>query len=295
MHFFYTRRAFDAAKGVFTDKVGAKTSYVVLKHEGHNTAFRVDRATWLSMLKPQIGPHGVAIFVHGFNTSVSRMLWSLRKLKAGLKTHGFQGDVIAFSWPCGGGGPLKKYIEDHDKVQKTARSIYEDGAGPIRDFVGNRKVHVICHSMGAFALKTGLNGLGGRPFDEICMFAGDIRSKGFVAASGSSELFGAWSSGFTNYYNAEDVPLGLASHVKRIGPRIGKAGLPHPTAAGFTDVDCTDRYWDFVQNGGTLDHATHRFYFAEQSFLRDMSLTLQGRVSDKRGAAPSPPDHALLP
>ncbi|MEX3016839.1 alpha/beta hydrolase [Gymnodinialimonas hymeniacidonis] len=295
MHFFYTRRKYDPATDTFTDEVSNETSYVVLPHEGHNTGQRVDQATWLQMLEPQMGADGVAIFIHGFNTSVARMLWSLRKLKAGLKANGFDGDVIAFSWPCGGGGPLKKYIEDHEKVQRTARSIYEDGVGPIYNLPGNQRVHAICHSMGSYALKTCLNGLGGVPFDKICLFAGDVRSDGFMAGNGSSELFGPWSSHFTNYYNAEDFPLGLAAHIKRFGSRAGKVGLPHPTAAGFTDVDCTARYWDFVNSGGNLENASHRFYFADQSFLRDVSLTLQGHASDKRGPAPSPPDHTLLP
>jgi esterase/lipase superfamily enzyme len=295
MHFFFTRRAFNAAKGTFGNDVAPTSSYFVLKHESRNAVLPVDQATWLNMLKPQIGPDGVAIFIHGFNTPVTRMLWSLRKVKAGLKAHGFRGDVVGFAWPTGQGGPLKKYIEDHDKVRRTARSIYDDGAGPIRDLPGQQKVHAICHSMGAYALKTCLNGLGGRPFDRICVFAGDVRRDGFVAGKGSSELFGAWSRHFTNYYNIEDGPLGLASGIKRVGSRIGKAGLPHPTASGFTDVDCTSRYWDYVNSGGTLDHASHRFYFADQSFLRDLSLTLQGKASDKRGVAPSPPDHALMP
>ncbi|MBF9044962.1 alpha/beta hydrolase [Rhodobacterales bacterium HKCCE4037] len=295
MHFFYTRRRYDPVTGQFTDEVAPETSYVVLQHEGHNTGIRVDQATWLSLLEPQIGPHGVAIFIHGFNTSVSRMLWSLRKLKAGLKDNGFQGDVIAFSWPCGGGGPLKKYVEDHEKVDATARSIYDDGAGPIRDLPGNQRVHAICHSMGTHALKTCINGLGGRPFDRICVLAGDVRSHRFVPGQGYSELFGAWSSHLTNYYNAEDMPLGLAAHIKRIGSRIGKVGLPHPTVDGFTDVDCTSRYWDFVASGGNLENATHRFYFADQSFLRDLSLTLQGQPSDKRGVPPGSPDYALVP
>lgn len=295
MHFFYTRRKFDASTGQFGSGIGNETSHVVLRHEGRNAGIKVDQATWLNMLKPQIGPHGVAIFIHGFNTSVARMLWSLRKLKAGVKAHGFKGEVIAFSWPTGGGGPLKKYIEDHDRVRQTARSFYDDGAKPILDLPGQQRVHAICHSMGAYTLKTCLNGLGGPGLDKICMFAGDIRRDGFIAGQGSSELFGAWSSHFTNYYNMEDSPLGLAAIIKRPGSRVGKVGLPHPTAAGFTDVDCTDRYWDFVNGGGNLDNASHRFYFADQSFLRDLSLTLQGKASDKRGAAQSPPDHALLP
>ncbi|MCU4654096.1 alpha/beta fold hydrolase [Roseibacterium sp. SDUM158016] len=296
MLFFFTSRAYDAAKDEFTKKIADETSYVVLPHEGRNAGFRTDRATWLGKLRSEMETDEVVVFVHGYNTPQFRMLRRLRKVKAGLRNHGYRGGIVAYSWP--NREQFSKYHADRDSVPDFARALYADGIKPLMALSGQTRVHLLCHSMGSYVFLMAMSGVAGtRKLSEVAFVAADLDQPWFVPGKQGERLLSAWSGRFTNYYSTKDRVLDLSEKIIHGDPRIGGDGLPHPTGANQQDIACADRYMSPDYDGKRERVYSHSFYFDDGPWLRDLALTIAGKAGGAlptRGPAPVPPDHVLL-
>lgn len=294
MNFYFTRREYDPTTDQFTKKLADTSSYVVLPKENVNAGFRTDQAHWLSKLQTEMASNEVAIFVHGFNTSQATMMRRLRKVKRGLRKQGFNGAVAAFAWP--NRERRLAYVKDKSDVPKFAPSLLEDGIRPILNLASKPKVHLICHSMGAYVCLKALSGAtGNRKIGEVVFVAGDLDQPWFNRGEPPTRLMENWATRATNYFSTKDQVLDWSENLVHGDPRIGRDGLPHPTGANHVDVDCTARYRSPAYDGKRSMVYSHSFYFDDEIWLKDMAMTLCGKRPDTRGPSPNPPDSVLLP
>ncbi len=296
MHFFFTSREYDPATDQFTRKAAGATSYVVLPHEGRNSGYRTDRATWLGKLKDDMDTDEVLLFVHGYNTPQATMLRRLRKVKAALRRNGFGGGVAAYSWP--NREHWSQYLADKKGVPLFAWALFHDGIAPLMSLGAKTRVHMLCHSMGSYVFLLGMSGVSGpRKLGEVTFVAADIDRPWFVTGGQGERLVRAWATRFTNYYSTKDRVLDLAEGIVDGDPRIGGDGLPHPTGPNQQDVECSGRYLAPEHDGRRGRNYSHSFYFDDHAWLQDLAFTLAGKPAapmPTRGPAPSPPDHVLL-
>ncbi len=280
---------------------------------GSQTIFDQVRAEMLGGAKPTI------VFIHGFaNTfqdAIERGGWNSAFLAAG----GFAANMFVFSWPSGGdlvvGEPLPYVAYDHDRgtaasagpaIARTLRILHDfvDGLDP-----GNRclqELHLLCHSMGVYALRNGLQAwlnlppppppmIPGSPrsirslasiatpgvaptdvrrtFDQIVLAAGDEDDDTFDDPS-KLELLPRLGNAVTVYHNRKDWVLNTLSSVTKFnGPRLGTNGPDNMgsisdkvTAVDVTDID------DYGQ-----DPEGHQYYRIFPEIRDDMIGVFSGR------------------
>ena len=291
MHFIFTRRKYNQAKDRFEKKDGGSTTYAVLPHEGRNQHKVVPANQWVAELSSAAGSHGVLVFVHGFNMSMKDTYARLRDVKRGAKAAGFNGAVAAFAWPNRETGLPLSYLADRNDVPSFAPALLADGIKPI--MATGKKVHVLCHSMGAYVLMMALSDqIPPRKIDQIAFAASDVDQPLFGTNKDGSKLMQLWATRFTNYYSTKDRILDLSEAFIQGDPRVGGDGLPHPTPAKQIDVDCTGRYMAPEHDGKRRSRYSHTFYFKDSVWRADLGAVLQGKSPNRR-AAPTPPDHAL--
>lgn len=296
MNFYFTRRHYDPATDQFTREDGGVTKYVVLPHERRNAGHIADRGPWLTELRKEMGSNEVLIYIHGFNSTQGDMLWSIRKLKAGVRLAGFNGAIVGFSWPNSEKPSPAAYNRDRQNIPTFASALFTDGVLAIQSMSPRPRVQILCHSLGGYVFYMGFsNQSGARKLKHLAFAAADLDQPWFHPGAQGARGVEAWTERFTNYYSTKDKVLDLSERYVHGDPRVGGDGLPHPTASNQKDVACADRYMSSDHDGKRSLTYSHNFYFSDAQWLRDLGKTLAGQQTDTRGPAPVPPDHVLLP
>ena len=176
------------------------------------------------------------VYVHGFDTTFEEAVQDAARLKTGL---GFDGPVVAFSWPSR--GSVSAYIAD----ETNARWAIPHLEGVLR-LLGSRPragpVHLLAHSMGSRLLLdtlTRLHRVEKRrrwPFGEVVLLAPDLDREIFVRDT-RPEL-GGIRSRISLYVSAQD-PAMAASEVVNIYPRLGDARHGVTVVEGVETIDIT--------------------------------------------------------
>ena len=109
------------------------------------------------------------------------------------------------------------------------------------------RLHLMAHSMGAYALRHAVQGMRKevgddlpRLFDEILLFAPDEDADAFEHDH-KLALLPRLGRRVTVYHNREDIPLAISDLTKGNPDRLGADGPAHPhlLPAKVTVVDCT--------------------------------------------------------
>lgn len=236
---------------------------------------------------PQGTPFGdVLIYIHGFNTSQATVLERHRLIRSGLEQLGYKGAVISFDWPSA--DSALNYLDDRTDAKLTALRLVSDAIGPLSRYIQQGceiSTHVLAHSMGAYVLREALDDADDRreiaatgwTLNQVMICSGDVSADSMGTTAKSSSLYRR-SVRLTNYQNPYDSVLSI-SNVKRIGvsPRVGRIGLPASAPRKGVNVD-VGLYYEHFHADFVGSFPDHNFYFQSPQFLKDVYLTLGGKI-----------------
>ncbi len=106
MDYFFSVRG--RSGDVYSNSLGgAKYLAVTVNVRRANSSHEITRTAYFSAVQDEAGATefdkgNIVFFVHGFNTDQWDMLERHRKIRGGLKAHGFRGCVVSFDWPSDG-------------------------------------------------------------------------------------------------------------------------------------------------------------------------------------------------
>ncbi len=244
----------------------------------------------------------ILVFIHGaansFGDAITRAAYNQAwlaqaKLPAGANRNF---DIIAFTWPS---RPylLADIVGDfvdyrHDQHQARASAYHccalMDLLYAFRGRIGNRRLNLLCHSMGGYMLAGAVQlwfsnhtGPSTPLFDEVVLAAVDEPATTFSTANGGrlSEL---WRLGreITVYFNNDDIAMGL-SHFANQDYRLGFNGPPNKADKGFFStnvyefVDCTGVN-DFISSLLDAPDRSHQYYRQSPKVRADISAAFAG-------------------
>lgn len=284
MALFFTRRSYNAQKKKFTDNPASLTRYVEVTASNSgatHTGGAMPKKDWLKKVQAAGGNTEVLIYVHGFNTSQSGMLKRLAKIEAGVKANGFNGAVVAYDWPSD--GSVFAYNRDRADAKKTAPHFVGDGILPLLNLSPRPKIHLIAHSMGALVVLRafsdfGDGALGNWGVDQAMFCSADVDAAWLEKGAWGSLVLQKRSARFTNYYSGRDQVLAFAGGFIHGGrDRAGHVGMPKIIDNKSHDIYCNAQYLKHVPSADQKPVYSHRWWFDDTGFYRDMALTIQGR------------------
>lgn len=204
------------------------------------------------------------ILIHGYNVSFSNALSDSARFIDCCKSasdNSYEPNVIAYSWPSD--GKLLKYVNDRRDAALSAiglaRAILKyysfllqqrQSSSPMC----NRKVHLICHSMGNYVLRNALQEVLKlnehrivKLFNEILLIAADEDNDTFDFDHKLLPLSGM-SSRISTYFNKNDLALEASHDVKGNMTRLGKTGPLHTITIppSIKPIDVTSVVHDLV-------------------------------------------------
>lgn len=283
MPLFVTRRSYNASTRRFTHNRATVTRHVsVPEGVSPDGDHIVDQATWLSLVKQQAQGGEVLVYVHGFNTEQSEMLERRRKIELGLAAAGWSGLVVAYDWPSD--GTIWSYLSDRNDAKHTAPYLIIDLIGPLLNLRPQPRVHLLCHSMGAYLTLRGFSGVGdgGSPgtvpwgVGEVAFVAADADKPWMESGAWGALVMDLRSERLTNYYSTFDKVLDLSEGIVHGQQRAGRNGLPVAIPARFHDVYCGAQYEAKVPPAGKTLRGSHLWYFNDPGFYDDLARTLRG-------------------
>lgn len=244
-------------------------------------------------------PNDVLVFIHGaantFDDAIKRTAFNQAWLATqAIPNESTNFDVIAFTWPARAYstwnviGDYTDYRHDQDMAWHSEshfclflQQLYE-----LRTRIGNRRVNLLCHSMGNYMLGWAVNRWFGNTnvppkplFDEIVLAAPDEPEFTFSPAN-NGNLVNLWRLGreISVYFNNKDVLMAL-SHMVNQNTRLGYDGPPNkPDMHLFSTnvyefIDCT-KLDDYV--GPATADQSHQYYRQSLKARSDIAATLAG-------------------
>ncbi len=255
-------------------------------------------------------PNDVVVFIHGamngFTDSITRAAYNQAWLNETVVAGGARSyDMITFSWPAKADYGLDEpwtllftapegYYHDWSAAEASDQHISRFLAllYALRARIGNRKMHLLCHSMGCHALGGAVEAFfrappaaAGAPlFDTILLPAGDEESSTFTEPNGGRlSNLRRLGNKIVVYFNRNDGLMHLsriANHLYHLG-FYGPPGRPdlktYPSEV-YTFVNCIGLKdtIDTKKNPAGFD-ATHQYYRQTPTVRRDIAMTLAGQ------------------
>lgn len=246
------------------------------------------------------------LFIHGFNYSFHEALIDAALLKRTYETAETPYTFFVFSWPSDGSlMPYIAYANDRADARTSGAALgrgllklgefvrrVSDELGPrVRSDLGRDaetarlrkelcagRLHLMAHSMGAYALRHAVQGMRRdvgddlpRIFDEILLIAADEDADAFEHDH-KLALLPRLARRVTVYHNREDIPLAISDLTKGNPDRLGADGPTHPhlLPAKVTVVDCTDVVTGLQE---------HRYHKEDMQLVEDIQAVLRGQRS----------------
>lgn len=279
MALYFSRRSYNAQTRKFTNNAASVTRYVQMTSS--TSGGIISQADWLQQVRQAGGTREVLIYVHGFNTSQSDMLDRLGKIENGLQANGFRGAVVAYDWPSD--GVLDAYDRDRTDAKRVAPHLVGDGMLPLLGMSPRPKVHILAHSMGALVVLRAFSDFGdsaggGWAADQVMFASGDVDSAWLEKGAWGGLVLDRRAARFTNYYSGRDRVLSIPGELFNKGrPRAGQAGMPPLVTDGHWDIYCNEQYVRDVPSSDQTLTYSHRWWFDNDGFYKDVALTVAGR------------------
>jgi esterase/lipase superfamily enzyme len=255
------------------------------------------------------------VFIHGFSNSfqdaIERAGWNSAFYGAG----GFKANIFVFTWPSrggilGGAVPLPYADYEHDRqtaaasgpaVGRTLKILYDYVDSLPRQDWCLQQLHLLCHSMGNYVLRNGLQAwlklpdtgaapvgaqaltyidravtdpiVTRRTFDQIILAAADEDDDAFHDPD-KLEMLPRLGNAITVYHTRKDWVLNtLSSKTKFNGPRLGSNGPDNMGSISdkVSAVDVSDVF-DYGQ-----DIEGHQYYRKVPAIRDDIVSVLSGK------------------
>lgn len=254
------------------DKLARRTEDRV---EGSRTVFK-------ELLKSMQDGVDTLVFIHGYNVSFTEAVVAAAKLQ---DTYGARRDglnVVLFTWPSDGSMmPLLAYKSDRGDAVTSALAfsralikLYEFVKPLRREAACKAKLHLLCHSMGNYVLRNGIQavrrekGYIPRVFDEIFLMAADEDYDAFELDYKFGPLHELGQS-VNVYFNLYDTALVISDKTKANPTRLGSRGprLPLAVPGNVNLVDATEVV------DGVLEHS---YFLEDPTTIRDVGYVLSG-------------------
>jgi esterase/lipase superfamily enzyme len=213
----------------------------------------------------------VLLFVHGFNVDLASATEKAAVLRIGT---GFDGVVVAYSWPSA--GKLLHYYYDQENNEWTIPHL-RDFIAQLGQHVPEKHLHILAHSMGSRALIHALYSMPNPPeFGQLLLAAPDIDSGVFEDMVRSLRTF----DGKTIYVSNHDKALKASRKLHGDYPRLGDSKNTHYISrdAGIEVVDVSALKGDITG---------HLYYSGQPLVLGDIGHILQGKGSAAQECGPS--------
>ncbi|WP_338550184.1 alpha/beta fold hydrolase [Roseovarius phycicola] len=230
----------------------------------------------------------IVFFVHGFNTDQWDMLERHRKIRDGLKAHGFRGCVVSFDWPSD--GSVLGYNADRRDARLAADRLFKDGITHVaraQEPDCRYNIHLLAHSMGCFLVREAFDfadddhatAQQSWTVSQIAFVAADISSKSMTRGNPKSSSLFRRCTRLTTYYSPFDDILSI-SETKRIGVsrRLGRVGLPDDRSQKAVNLYCGKYFDDHRAQFGASPGISHRWYFEAPRFYEDLFHTFDGKL-----------------
>ncbi|UCH91693.1 MAG: alpha/beta hydrolase [Nitrospirota bacterium] len=236
----------------------------------------------------------VLIYIHGYNVSWAEAVGSANALQIMLNraqpqktVHPLQ--VVLFTWPSDGQAlPYVSYQSDRSEAAGSGKALGR-GILKVRDFLAkvragnkkigekicNRKLHLLCHSMGNFALQHTLERINQftpgralpRIFENIFLCAADVDDDSLETGHPLGQVHELTRS-VNVYHNKGDLALVISDYTKGHPDRLGSAGTARPRLVHnkVQQIDCTP----IVE--GLVEHS----YYLVGNVNRDIRQSIDG-------------------
>jgi esterase/lipase superfamily enzyme len=203
----------------------------------------------------------VVIYIHGFNVDWNEAVGAAAALQLMLNRNNEAEKevmVVLFSWPSNGSMfPYRAYLSDRHEARDSGLAIGR-ALLKLRDYMidlrkqnavlCNQDIHLLCHSMGNYALQSALKTLvyeGGkgrlpRLFDHIFMCSPDLDNNVFEKG-GPMERLEETCAQIAIYFNKGDVAMYISDYTKANPDRLGHIGVSNPYAVNkkISQIRCT--------------------------------------------------------
>lgn len=255
------------------------------------------------------------VFIHGFSNSfqdaIERAGWNSIFLADG----GFRANIFVFTWPSQGGRlggdvPLPYLDYEHDRrnavtsgpaLGRTLKILYDFVDRLPRQDWCFQQLHLLCHSMGNYVLRNGLQSwlklpdlaaanappgaltsidrmrndpnVTRRTFDQIVLAAADEDDDAFDDAD-KLEMLSRLGNAVTVYHTKKDWVLNtLSSKTKFNGPRLGTNGPDNMALISdkVSAVDVSDVF-DYSD-----DMEGHQYYRKVPAIRDDIAAVFSGK------------------
>lgn len=244
-------------------------------------------------------PADLLFFIHGFANSFDDALVKgarLRKFYGGTAKKGKKLHVMVFSWPSDGKliAPANAYRSDYLDAEISGTAVgrvflkaAQFVAELPRDEWCMRRIHVLAHSMGNWALLNALQhvrreapAVGARMIDQAILAAADAPNDAFESDDKMRALSGL-AARVTVYMHPQDLALHISSSLKGNSDRLGKLGPRDPALlpANVTVVNV----WNAAPIDPNVDteHTTHQYYRHNKLVRNDIIDVLHGITDDE--------------
>lgn len=275
---------------------------------GSRTVFEALRKSMKENERPLI------VFIHGFSNSFTDAIERAGGIAAFLAAGGFEADIFVFSWPASSSGtigvplPYADYLHDRrtaaasgPALARTLRFLHTYVDGLSKESWCNQEMHLLCHSMGNYVLRNGLQAWLRLPkspnedpsaedltyldrassdairmrrtFNQIILAAADEDDDAFDDPK-KLQMLPRLGDSVTVYHTAKDWVLSqMSSKTKFNGPRLGVSG-PDNMAAISDKVTAVDVSDVFSIIGDDLQG--HQYYRKVPAVRDDMVSVLSG-------------------
>jgi esterase/lipase superfamily enzyme len=247
--------------------------------------------------------YDVLILIHGFNVSFHESLMSVAQLAKGLTGSNAMDKgkapkliPVIFSWPSDGAALLSgsqgKAAYQNDRLDaKASGPAFARAFLKMTDFIQqlapdeqcNRKIHLVAHSMGNYALRQALqeihrqvDGRFPRIFDQVLMMAADEDDDSFEFEHKLLHL-PRLTTRTTVYFNRGDIALWASDTFKGNMARLGTDGPMRPQLLprNVYPVDCTQ----VLEEAGMPKE--HGYHIVSPRVVADMRRVLRGEIPDE--------------
>ncbi len=253
------------------------------------------------------------VYVHGFGFSFADAVQYAAQLKQRYNGRG-PINVFLFSWPGDGKMvPLMSYYSDRSDARNSGmamartflflRDFLKELSDEEQEFCG-RRLHLLAHSMGNYALRHGLQGIRHelkdeipRLFDNVILAAADEDDDAFEHDHKLRKLPSICRRVHV-YFSPDDRALLISDKTKGRPDRLGSDGprliddLPRKIAL----IDCRDV--DNSKEDGKSDIQIHQYYRLRPEVIADITDALAGtppETAENREYNPATRSYRLLP